>query len=68
LYSPIKWAQSRPRLVGSHEFLSQAILVVSGTGTGRRLLELGNKLSLDHSELYVFQIYIENTVVTSRSL
>jgi hypothetical protein len=40
-----------PRVVGSHEFLSQGILVAMGTGTGRNLLERGNKLSLEHSEL-----------------
>jgi hypothetical protein len=35
---------------------------------GRSLLGLGNKLPLEHSELYVFHIYVENTVVTSKSL
>jgi hypothetical protein len=49
-----------PRLVGSYEYISQAMPVSLGPGTRRNLLELGNELSLEHSELYVFLIYVEN--------
>jgi hypothetical protein len=56
------------RLVSSYELFSQGILVAWGTGTGRNLLELGNELSLEHSELCVSLIYIENIVVNSQSL
>jgi hypothetical protein len=40
-----------PRLVGGYEFISQEILVALGTGMGRNILEFGNKLSLEHTEL-----------------
>lgn len=39
-----------------------------GTVMGRNLLELGNKLSLCHSELYALLIYVEDMIVYSQSL
>jgi hypothetical protein len=68
LYKPVEQVGGMSRLVGSHEFVSQGILVAMGTGTWRLLLELGDKPSLEHSELCVFLIYIQNKVVTSVSL
>jgi hypothetical protein len=56
------------RLVGSHEFISQGIFFALLTATGRNLQKLRNKLSLQHSELYVFLVYIENAVVNSQWL
>lgn len=55
-YKPVEQVRGMPRLVGSHEFFSQEILIAMGIGTARNLLELGNKLSLEHSELCVFLI------------
>jgi hypothetical protein len=49
------------RLVGSHEFFSQGILVAMGTGPGRIFLDMSNKTSLEHSELCVFLTWIQNS-------
>jgi hypothetical protein len=46
------------RVGTKYELFSQGILFALGTGTGRNLLELGNKLSFEHSELSVLRIYI----------
>jgi hypothetical protein len=54
--------------VGSCEFFSQGMLVALGTGTGRSLLEVDSKLSLEHSELYVFLICVEKHSCYSQSL
>jgi hypothetical protein len=41
----------------SRQFFSQGMLVALGTRTGRNLLQLGNKLQLEHNESYVSPIY-----------
>jgi hypothetical protein len=51
------------RLVGSYELFSQGILVALVTRMGSNLRELGDTVSLEHSQLYVF-CYVDICTVT----